>query len=393
MLEFLNYIFSVGIIFSHIIGYVASILAFVFIYKNWNNIKNNKIIIFTFLFLVYGFVLACFCSYTKNAFEEMFTYLTSWFFPFILGYFIVDNYKKEKIIKIYILTFTAIIIVSLLAYFGLFYERFMGAPLALKGKLINANLWHISLGAMCVLLSSFSLNTLLFKKDLLKKEKIVLSILTVLFIVSLYLTSSRGYYIAGSITYLCMFVFYVFKTKKFILPTILFCLSFSLIALIHFNNSYMKERIQNTSVTKEWSLTNRIDSYKAAILIFKNNFVFGVGPRQAVKQDEYFMARNVSKEVEHRSRHLHSMWLAVLAEFGTIGFVLFFTMIFLVMKNLYYEYKYNNSIFALCMLFAWLSLLIGDCFDTVLRGPRVAMDYFWLTGLILAKSSNKTETK
>ncbi|MBQ1610109.1 MAG: hypothetical protein II090_04185, partial [Elusimicrobia bacterium] len=97
--------------------------------------------------------------------------------------------------------------------------------------------------------------------------------------------------------------------------------------------------------------------------------------------------------VEHRSRHLHSMWLAVLAEFGSIGFVLFCIIIFLIMKNLYYEYKYNNSLLALCMLFAWLSLLIGDCFDTILRGPRVAMDYFWLTGLILAKSSNKIETK
>ena len=389
MITVLNYIFSVGIVFSHVIGYIASVLAFFFIYKNWNDIKNNKIIIFISAFMVYGFISACFCSYTKDAFEEMFTYLTSWLFPFVLGYFIVDNYKKGKIINVYVVTFTIVIVFSILAYFGLFFETVFGERLAEKGYRINANLWHISLGAMCVLLSSFSLNTLLFKKNLLKKEKIVLSILTVLFIVSLYLTSSRGYYIAGFVTYLCMFAFYVFKTKKFKIPMTLFLISFALIAIIHFNNSYMQQRIKNTSVTKEWSITNRVDSYKAAILIFKHNFVFGVGPRQGVKQDEFYAIMNLDRGF----RHLHSIYLTILAEFGTIGFILFFTMIFLVMKNLYYEYKYNDSILALCMLFAWMSLLIGDCFDTVLRGPRVAMDYFWLTGLILAKSSKKAETK
>ena len=393
MFEILNYIFAIGIIFSHIIGYIVSIFAFLFIYKNWNNIKNNKIIIFTSAFLLYGFIFACFCDYTKDAFEEMFTYLTSWLFPFILGYFVTDNYKKRKIIKVFILVFTAVIIVSILAYFGLFYERFIGAPLALKGQHINANLWHISLGAMCVLLSSFSLNTLLFKKDLSKKEKIVLGVLTILFIVSLYLTSSRGYYIAGFVTYLCMFVFYFYKTKKFKVPAMLFCISLVIILLIHFNNSYMQDRIKNTNLTTDANVTKRIDSYKAAVLIFKNNFVFGVGPRQGVKQAEFYAMTHPSKESLHKIRHLHSMWLVISAEFGTIGFILFGITIFLIIKNLYYEYKHNNSVLALCMLFAWLSLLIGDCFDTVLRGPRVAMDYFWLTGLILAKSNNKTETK
>ena len=391
MFEILNYIFSVGIVFSHVIGYIVSIFAFFFIYKNWSNIKNNKIIVFVSAFLLYGFILACFCNYTKDAFEEMFTYLTSWLFPFILGYLLTDNYKKGKIIKVYFLTFTVVIVFSILAYFGLFFERVLGEPLALKGEHINACLWHISLGAMCVLLSSFSLNTLLFKKDLLPKQKIILSLLTILFIVSLYLTSSRGYYIAGFITYLCMIAFYIFKTKKIVIPAILFCLSFAIISALFLNSSFMQERIKNTSFTKEWSVTNRIDSYKAAVLIFKNNPIFGVGPRQGVKQDEIFASINFDKKED--SRHLHSMWLAVLAEFGSVGFVLFCIIIFLILKNLYYEYKYNNSLLALCMLFAWVSLLIGDCFDTVLRGPRVAMDYFWLTGLILAKSNSKTETK
>ena len=79
------------------------------------------------------------------------------------------------------------------------------------------------------------------------------------------------------------------------------------------------------------------------------------------------------------------MYLNLLAEFGIIGFVLFGIIILLIFKNLYICYKEKHSVLALCLLFAWISLLIGDCFDTVLRGPRVAMEYFWLTGLVLNK--------
>ena len=393
MFEILNYIFSIGIIFSHVIGYTVSILAFFFIYKNWNNIKNNKIIIFVTAFLLYGFLRACFCDYKNEAFEEMFTYLTSWLFPFILGCFLLDNYKKKKIIKAYVITFTVVLVFSILAYFGLFFERVFGEPLALKGQHINACLWHISCGAICVLASCFTLIPLLFKENIILKQKIFLGVATIFFMICLFLTSSRGYYIAGFITYLCIFSFYIYKTKKIVVPFSIVFVSVVMIYSLYLTSPYLQNRLQNTSLTKDWTVSSRLDSYKVAILIFKNNFVFGVGPRHGVKQEEFRTIMDPSIEDLNNARHLHSMWFSVLAEFGAIGFVLFGMMIFLIMKNLYYEYKYNNSLLALCMLFAWLSLLIGDCFDTVLRGPRVAMDYFWLTGLILAKQNNKNETK
>ena len=357
---------------------------FLFVYKNWDLIKKDNIIICVTSFLIYGFILACFCEYKKDAFEEMFTYLTSWLPPFILGYYITDNLKKEKIIKTYIIIFFIVIFFSVLAYFGLFYGEIANSRLAYKNQTLNGLMWHISLGAMSILLSCFSLITLLFKDNLSNKQKIILCILTIFFMISLYLTSSRGYYIAGFITYLSIFVFYFYKTKKIKIPIIVFSISFILATILFLNNTYMQQRIQNTSVTKEWSLTNRIDSYKVAISIIKHNFIFGVGPRQSVKQDDFYQIMNLPKK--DNSRHLHSMYLNIFAEFGIIGFLMFVFIIFFIIKNLFLQYKQKNSLFALCLLFAWTSLLLGDCFDTVLRGPRVAMDYFWLTGLILAST-------
>jgi O-antigen ligase len=334
--------------------------------------------------MIYGFIHACFCNYTKDAFEEMFTYLTSWLFPLLLGYLVIDNNKKENIIKILILTFTIILAVSVLAYFGLFHQKFAGFRLAEKGMHLQATRWHISCGAMCVLVSCFTLIYGLFRENLLKKYKIILFSLTIFFIICLYLTGSRGYYIAGFIVYFLIFLFYIIKTKKFIIPLFIILVSVLIIAGLYSKNKFMQDRIKNTSVTKEWSLTNRIDSYKAALTIFKNNVLFGVGPRQGVKQEDFYRIMHLSKE-QNTKRHLHSMYLNLLAEFGIVGFILFGIIILLIFKNLYISYKEEHSILALCLLFAWISLLIGDCFDTVLRGPRVAMEYFWLTGLVLNK--------
>lgn len=383
MIETLNYIFAFGINFSHVIGYIASCLSVIFIYKYWNTIKKDKLILFILIFMIYGFINACFCTYTKDAFEEMFTYLTSWLFPLLLGYLVIDNNKKEKIIKLFILTFTIILVISVLSYCGLFYQEFAGFKLALKGMHLKATRWHISCGAMCVLVSCFTLIYSLFKENLLTKHKIVLFSFTIFFIICLYLTGSRGYYIAGFITYFLIFLFYILKTKKFIIPLFMVLVSILIIAGLYSNNKYMQERVKNTSVTTEYSLTNRIDSYKVAIVLFKNNILFGVGPRQSVKQDKFYEIMNLPKN--DNSRHLHSMYLNLLAEFGIIGFVLFGIIILLIFKNLYICYKEKHSVLALCLLFAWISLLIGDCFDTVLRGPRVAMEYFWLTGLVLNK--------
>ncbi len=387
MVEFLNYVFAFGINFSHVIGYIASGLSIIFIYKYWNTIKKDKIILFITLFLIYGFIHASFCSYAKDAFEEMFTYLTSWLFPLILGYLVIDNNKKINIIKVFMITFIVILFISVLSYFGLFYQEFAGLKLAIKGMHLRATRWHISCGAMCVLMSCLALCPFLFKENLLKKQKVILSLLTIFFIICLYLTGSRGYYIAGFITYFLIFSFYIIKTKQFKIPLLVVLISILIIAVLYSNNKFMQDRVKNTSVTKEWSLTNRIDSYKAALIIFKNNILFGVGPRQSVKQDKFYEIMNFSKD--DNSRHLHSMYLNLLAEFGIIGFILFGIIILLIFKNLYISYKEEHSILALCLLFAWISFLIGDCFDTVLRGPRVAMEYFWLTGLALNKIKSK----
>ena len=89
------------------------------------------------------------------------------------------------------------------------------------------------------------------------------------------------------------------------------------------------------------------------------------------------------------------MYFNILSDFGLIGMILFSGLIFYIFKRLFYVYKNKKSLLALALIFCWISILIGDNFDTILRGPRVAMEYFWMTGLVLGGTlaKNKKEEK
>ena len=375
----LNYLFGTGIIFTHIAGYILSFVSLLFIYINWKYLKQEKIFIAMSLFLIYGFILACFADEKTKAFGEMFNYFASWLPPFILGYYITDENSKYKIIMLYLAMFTAVAILSVLAYYGLFYKTIFNGHFAGEGLYghVNAFLWHISLGAMCVLISSISLIFLLFKEDLNSKKQIFLLIFSVFWIMVLVLTGSRGYYIAGFITYVLIFGFYIYKFKKIKIPLIALSISIMVAGIIYFTDPYMQQRIKNTSLDSEDSVTYRLRAYPIAFEIFKKTPLFGAGPRQSVIQKEL---KNSNLGIP---THLHSLYLNMMTDFGLVGFAIFGYLIFQILKRLYDIYMQENSLFALAMIFAWMSILIGENFDAILRGPRVAMDYFWITGLII----------
>lgn len=375
----LNYLFAAGIIFTHIAGYILSFASLLFFYKNRERLKQEKIFTAMCLFLGYGFVLAFFAEDKTSAFSEMFNYFASWVPPFVLGYYITDKISKYKVLMLYFAVFTIVAVFSVLAYYGLFYKQIFNGHFAGEGLYghVNALIWHISLGAICVMISGISLVFLLFKPDLSNKKQILLLIFSIFWIIVLLLTGSRGYYIAGFITYCMIFIYYIYKFKKIKIPLTVVSISIVLAGIIYFTNPYIRQRLKNTSLDSESSVTYRLSAYPIAFEIFKKTPLFGVGPMQTVNRDEIQNSNLVA------SRHLHSLYLNIITQFGLIGFALFGYLIFQILKRLYDVYSRENSLFALAMIFGWMSLLIGENFDTILRGPRVAMDYFWITGLIL----------
>jgi O-antigen ligase len=103
------------------------------------------------------------------------------------------------------------------------------------------------------MISSITFILFLFRQDLSKNQKKILFALSVFFAVSLFLTGSRGYYIAGFITYVAIFAFYFYKTKRIKEIFMFALLSGLFIGIIYSKNTFIQQMVQNTSISHEGS--------------------------------------------------------------------------------------------------------------------------------------------
>jgi oligosaccharide repeat unit polymerase len=384
-MEILNYIFAFFVSFSYPGAYICFAIAILFLYKYWKVIRYEPLLFFIILFMVYGCLLAFFSEYQKEAFNEMYAYFMNWCGAFILGYFFINKTRKIRLVLTYVSFFVFILFLSIMSYYGLFFKEILGFKFLMWGRL-SADMYPIGCAALCLLISCILLILLLFKLDVLKQYKIILFVMYVISIIALFLTGSRGYYISGFITYFLIFSFYYYKTRSVKILVGFILTFFVIISGIFLTNVSLQERIQKTSLTADESITTRFELYHVALLIFKDHPIFGVGPSNGGRQFKYFQ---IASEKLTEYGHLHSIYLNILADFGIIGFILFILIIICLFRRLIQVYKEQNSLLALALIFSWISLLIGDTFDVFLSGNRVAMEYFWLTGIVLGGTQNK----
>ena len=90
--------------------------------------------------------------------------------------------------------------------------------------------------------------------------------------------------------------------------------------------------------------------------------------------------------------HLHSFYLNLAADFGLTGLVIFFVITFAWLKKIHRCFTVGagiNRVVAFGLFWGVIGILAGDMMDTFLRGPRVGMDLFWLTGLLFGSTKIK----
>jgi O-antigen ligase len=117
---------------------------------------------------------------------------------------------------------------------------------------------------------------------------------------------------------------------------------------------------------------------------------FGFGSGQATSHKEYFDRVGKTDFLDENGNpkhgHLHSLYLTTAAETGLVGLGLFIFLLFNVVRALYVKHRNSAgfiSALALGVCLGLIAIAIGDLFDTHLRGPGVAMDLLWLSGLVL----------
>ncbi|OGS08419.1 MAG: hypothetical protein A2204_08240 [Elusimicrobia bacterium RIFOXYA1_FULL_47_7] len=143
-------------------------------------------------------------------------------------------------------------------------------------------------------------------------------------------------------------------------------------------------------------MQGRVILYKVAFWEIRERPFFGFGPGEGVKQEKYFNMLPPEQQALKNHTHLHSFYLNFMADFGLAGFVIFILMVFYWLKTVWTAYhsgsNFNKAV-SFGLFWGIIGILAGDSFDTLLRGPGVAMELFWLTGIVIGLNESEKGDK
>lgn len=393
--RFANYFFAISMPFSHVGGYIAGGIGFLFALSFWKKLRSESLIFWITIFIVYGVLLSIFSAKPMVGLNTMFNYFSHWLLPFILGYSLSKRKFFFTAFWLYYWFLLGLIFFSVLAYFGLFWKSIGSNYLANEG-LLKGFKHHIALAALSINLAFLSFAIGSFNENLSKQKKLLFILIGLFLIGAVGLTGSRGYYVASSIGLFVFLIWSIIIHKKYLFGGVVLVLIITISTGIYIISSTVRSRLESAINLSDWSVTERIKLYKIAIREINDKPIVGFGPGQSVYQKKYFDkigdGNMFNAEGEPKHAHLHSFYLNLTAEFGLIGFLIF-TIIFLqIFVKLWETYKTEKDLsktIGIGLLFGVFTIMVGECFDTHLRGPEVAMDLFWLIGLISGDRTNQ----
>ena len=395
VLLILNYLFALTMPFSHIGGYAASGLCVFFIWRYWKGIRKEPIAQILVLFLIYGTVRTILSSDTAAGYGAMTGYLTHWLFPFMLGYSLPsslpsslpENISLRRVFWAYALTLGAVVAAALCSYCGLLRPELMvlGNHLFLiEDGLLKALRSHIALAALSLLFSCSALGLLLYETNAPAWKRALYGTMMLFFLVAVLLSGSRGYYIAAAGVYSAFIVLWCVTGRKWLTLGVSVILAACIVCLILAFSPALKERLRHTGF-QDNNVSERLSLYKVAWWEIQSSPFFGYGPGQGIKQTSFFEKLPEVQRSVQRHPHLHSFYLNTGADFGLAGLGLFFLIIAWWARTALAVFLSSEGFlkaFAFGILLGGGGILLGELFDTLLRGPGVAMEFFWLAGLL-----------
>ena len=391
LLVYANYMFAFLMPFSHIGGYLASGLGLVVLWSFHKKIEKEPVYLWLLIFIIYGIFFNFFSSDPRVGSAALVGYFSHWLMPFVLGYGLVNSGYFKKIFWAFIIVFGAIVGFSVLAYFHLFYAQVGKDFFLVNEGLLKGLRSHIALAALCLASSFLVLAQGLIRKDIPAGKRIFYIVLFLGFVFALFLTGSRGYYIAAVASYSLFGIYWILKTKNWRFA-VLGAVGAGVILCAYFFAPVVKQRLEKTT-SHDMSILERVSLYRVALEEIKSRPIFGYGPGQGIKQQKFFEMLPYNLKTVGRHPALHSFYLNFAADFGLAGLAIFIMILYFIFKGLLKSFSSNDlflSAAGIGLFWALIGVLIGDMFDTLLRGPGVAMELFWLTGLILRQIKEKT---
>jgi O-antigen ligase len=155
----------------------------------------------------------------------------------------------------------------------------------------------------------------------------------------------------------------------------------------------LQQRISHTG-PRDNNVRERVALYQVAVWEIGTRPLTGFGPGQGIRQKQFFERLPEKQRTVQRHPHLHSFHLNLAADMGLTGTVLFtgiLIVLLLGLKKVSVVSSGFERMLATGLIWGFAGVLIGDCFDTLLRGPGVAMELFWLAGLALGGTDTNND--
>ena len=332
-----------------LLSIVALYFLTISIYKKLWRYYQNPVVLGFLLFCIYSILRSIFSEFP---FESLFNSGSIFYFRYIffgMGVWYLIDKNPYLINLFFIISVLCIFIVSIDGIYQYFhgfnilgYEKFNIARIT--GLFNDEPKIGRYLAYLSMLIFALSF-------QVLQKNKISISFL--IFLISL---SSLTIFLSGERTALYIFSFFLILTcffkNKLQLPIILsFILSFILILIAISINPIAKKRMIDKTLTQISATEMGFlpyspgyeEHYRAALILFRDHPVFGIGPDTYRLQCE-------KKEYDFKSKcnsHPHNYYFQILSELGLVGFLfsfsLFLSLSFILIKQFIIQFKKHKS--------------------------------------------------
>ena len=343
---------------------VLSCLTFFFLNYKKQGLDYYKNFFFI-IFLTFNFYLILSSLLSENILNSLRN--TLFYFRFgiliLIIWYLLDNFKKFKLLFFYSLLITLLIIIfSSIVDFFLFYDQEKVTRLSgLFGEEKVQGSYLLRITPLLIL-------TYFYNKQFLNKgiHFIFYSILFIVFILII-LSAERSAIFLMFIGIFLTFIFLRVKIKKIFFYSLLSSL---LVAMIFILNPAVKDRVIdrtfnsffsshdiNFIYTKDINLFSQghQDHFKSALVMFKKNYLIGVGVRNFRNECKKDLYKEVG--IYGCTSHPHNTYLQILSETGLIGFLFFIiflsfisTSAFKYLLNIYKNHEDININSGLCFV-------------------------------------------
>jgi O-antigen ligase len=340
--------------------------------------SGNKALILFFLFIAFFFwqIFGLFLTDSLNVgFERIFKRLSFLLFPLVLFY------PGKRIIKNFSMilkAFAACTFLYIVFCFGnalhnsliILTNKWIFIPHPLEYDYENyfygarlSYLIHPSYLSMYIVLSVLISLESVFNNSLSRFRKGLWLVVTFVFLIVLYLLSSRAGILAGIIILPLYFIIKFYKKlSKWYILVLLAILAVVFLEIAKTNDRVQQsiERISNKNIDEIFKNDERLLIWKSALGVIKQNIIFGVGTGDASKElKQEFKVRGYVNGF-YDNLNAHNQFLEVLLENGLIGLTLFLIII------VYMSYMAISQHNLLSVLFIIL-MIIFFMFETVLN--------------------------